>query len=140
MKKIIIIAILSLFVSSISFSQTKTTAVPAKAKVEVYYFHGETRCATCISIEENTKKALETNFSKEMKDGSVKFNVIDISNSKNKAIADKYKVYGSSLYITRIANGKEKMTDLTNYAFSNSRNNPDKFKAEIKKKVSENLK
>ena len=140
MKRILIIVTLCLLGSIISFSQQKSAATTAKAKIEVYYFHSENRCATCISIEENTKKALETYFNKEMKDGTIKFIIIDISNAKYKAIVDKYKVYGSSLYITRIANGKEKMTDMTNYAFSNSRSNPEKFKAEIKKKITENLK
>lgn len=30
------------------------------AKVEVYYFHFTRRCATCLSVEENARKAVES--------------------------------------------------------------------------------
>lgn len=38
-----------------------------KDRVEVLYFHGKQRCATCIAIEKNAKAAIEAAFADELK-------------------------------------------------------------------------
>ena len=59
---------------------------------------------------------------------------------KNKSIAEKYEATGSALFLVKTTAGKEKRTDLTDFAFSYARNNPDKFKGGLKDKINELLK
>ena len=37
-----------------------------KDRVEILYFHGKQRCATCMAIEKNTKEAVMAQFAKEI--------------------------------------------------------------------------
>lgn len=38
-----------------------------KDHVEVLYFHGKQRCATCMAIEKNAKEVVEVQFANELK-------------------------------------------------------------------------
>ncbi len=135
MKKSLLI-LLAAFIGFTAYSQTKTIA---KAKLEIYYFHATNRCATCISIEDNTKKALNKYFKKEVDAGTIKLFILDCDDSKNKALADKYGAYGSTLILQSTV-GKKAKEDMTNFAFSYSRNTPDKFIAGMKDKITALLK
>ena len=132
MKKILFVATL-LIVASISFGQKAT-------KLQIVYFHAKNRCPTCLSIEENTKKTLDTYFAAQVKDGTIKFQVLDVSESKNEKIAEKYEASGSSLFLTKVNGTKETTTDFTNYAFSYSHTQADKFIAGLKAEIEKNLK
>ncbi len=132
MKRIILIA-LTLVITSMVFGQKAT-------KLQVVYFHAKYRCATCISIEENTKKTLNTYFASQLKDGTIKFQVLDVSDKKNEKLAEKYEASGSSLFLTKLNGIKETTTDFTNYAFSYSHNQADKFIAGLKAEIEKNLK
>ncbi len=111
-----------------------------KDRVEVLYFHGKQRCPTCIAIEKNVKKAIETQLADELKNGKVVFKTIDISNPDNEKITEKYEVTWSSLFICKWKDGKEAYENLTEYAFANARNAPDTFKNEIVEKIKASLK
>jgi len=131
MKKILTFVGLLLITGSV-FSQ--------KTKLQIIYFHSEHRCPTCLSIESNTKKTLNTYFAKLVKDGTIKLQVLNVEDQKNQKLAEKYQAEGSSLYLTRI-NGKTETTkDLTNFAFSYSRNEPEKFIAGLKEEIEKKLK
>lgn len=112
---------------------------PTKDCVEVLYFHGKQRCATCLSIEKNTKALLQDKFSKQLQDGRMEFHVIDISQKENEQIARKYQVTWSSLILVWHKNGKETSEDLTEFAFSTSRKMPEKFKEELSEKINQAL-
>lgn len=143
MKKIIFILII-LIMYSCSYSQNKKKNNNAeksdKHKLEVVYFHITHRCPTCISIENNVKKTLHTYFSKEVDDGVIKLTVLNVDDEKNNAISEKYAAFGSALFLTKNLNGKETITDITNFAFQNSKNRPDKFIEGLKDKIIETLK
>ena len=94
-----------------------------KDHVEVLYFHGKQRCATCMAIEKNAKEVVEVQFANELKNGTLVFRTIDISDPKNETIAEKYEVTWSSY------------ENLTEYAFANARTAPDTFKNGITEKV-----
>ena len=68
----------------------ENSEVTAKDHVEVLYFHGKQRCATCIAIENNTLAVMKENLSEQVKKGEVVFKVIDISKKENEKIAEKY--------------------------------------------------
>lgn len=112
----------------------------AKDCVEILYFHGKQRCATCMAIEKNTKEAIETQFADELKNGTVVFKTIDISKAENEKIAEKYEVTWSSLFISKWKDGKETYENLTEYAFANARTAPDAFKSGIIERINGMLK
>lgn len=103
--------------------------VTVKDHVEVLYFHGKQRCATCIAIESNTKAAMEENFAEQLKRGEVVFKVIDISKKENEKMAEKYEVTWSSLFVVKYKHGQETSENMTEFAFGNARKSPDVFKA-----------
>jgi hypothetical protein len=124
------------FVTASGFMVAQTTT----KKLEVLYFHATRRCPTCMAIEENAKKTLDTYFAAQLKDGTIQLTVIDVDDDKNKAIAGKYEATGSALFLTKTVNGKEVKKDMTEFAFSYARNNPDKFMSGLKNKINEMLK
>jgi len=132
MKRILFVT-LALVLSTMVFGQKPT-------KLQIVYFHAEHRCPTCLSIEENTKKTLNTYFAAQLKDGTIKFQIIDVSDEKNKKVAEKYEATGSMLFLTKVEGKKETNTDFTNFAFSYSRNQAEKFIAGLKAEIEKNLK
>lgn len=111
-----------------------------KDHIEILYFHGKQRCATCTAIEKNAKEAIKSQFADEIKNGTVIFRTIDISKTENKKIAEKYEVTWSSLFISKWKDGKETFENLTEYAFAYARTAPNTFKNEIVKRVNDLLK
>lgn len=109
-------------------------------RVEVIYFHGKQRCATCMAIEKNAVDAINANFAVQIKDGSLVFKTVDISSPEGEKIGDKYEVSWSSLFVNKWENGKETRNNLTEFAFANARNNPDEFKKGLINKISQTLK
>jgi hypothetical protein len=132
MKRIVIIA-LTLVMTSMVFGQKST-------KLQIVYFHAKNRCPTCISIEENTKKTLDTYFAAQLKDGTIKLQVLDVSEEKKKKMVEKYEADGSGLFLTKVDGKKETTTDFTNFAFSYSRNQAEKFIAGLKAEIEKTLK
>jgi len=91
--------------------------------IKAYYFHGTRRCATCQAVESVTKKAL-----KEYYGDKIILQSLNIEDDANKALVNEFQVTGQALLIV---NGDKKV-NLTNSAFMNALNNPDKLKQKIK--------
>lgn len=115
-------------------------AAKEEALVKVLYFHGQMRCKTCMAIESETKKLLKEDFANELKDGSLAFEVIDISKSENEKIADKYRITYSSLLIEKREGSKSDVLNLTKFAFSSARLKPQIFKEKLAEILRESLK
>lgn len=111
-----------------------------KDRVEVIYFHGKQRCATCMAIEKNAKVVVSTLFANELKNGTLVFKTVDISTPEGEKIADKYEVTWSSLFVNKWKDGKESRNNLTEFGFGNARNNPDGFKKGLADKIRQSLK
>lgn len=107
--------------------------------VEVLYFHGKQRCATCMAIERLAREVVIKEFAAQMKKNAVRFKVVEISTDEGAKLAKAYKVSWSSLYVNGWRNGREKRNDLTRFGFQNARNHPDEFKKEVKAKIEELL-
>jgi len=101
-------------------------------KLQIYYFHLTNRCPTCNSIEANVKKVVETEFKNEFEEGIINFVSLNIDDPKNSSLSEKYQVYGASLHFIELNNGVELDKNLTEFAFANSKNNPDIFLKAIK--------
>ena len=147
MKKIVLMAVACLALASCgmgtkndSSAQGVEVGVPARDCVEVLYFHGKQRCATCIAIEKNASEVILKEFAEEIKKGDVGFRVIDITKEENEAIAEKYEVTWSSLFVVGHKDGKESVENMTDFAFKNARQSPDEFKSGVVATVKEMLK
>ena len=88
-------------------------------------------------IEKHTKELLDSLYSTEMANGTIVYRTIDISQKENQDIADKYEVTWSSLFINKWDNGKKKPNNMSEYAFSYAKGQPDTFKTGIKDKIEE---
>jgi len=106
------------------------------AKIQVYYFHNERRCATCVAVEDETKKALNELYAAKMKSGEITFLSVNLEEKAGEELANKFKIAGQTLLV--IGGGKQ--TDLTDKGFMYARSNPAKLKAEIKKSIDAALK
>ena len=116
-----LIAILFFAATTFSFAQKADTLIGSgiQPKVVVYYFHITNRCNTCRKIEAKTIKTLDSLFSKEIKEGTLKFASYNCEIDENKELVKKYDAYGATLAVTISTDGTEiKTEDLTNWAFS----------------------
>lgn len=105
---------------------TKTTCnavTPKSSEVKAYYFHATRRCVTCEAVEAVSKEAI-----KEYYGDKVVFASINRDETQNKALVAQYKISGTALLIVN----SDKTVNLTNDAFMNARNNPDKLKSKLK--------
>ncbi len=73
----------------------------AADKINVYYFYGKPRCATCIKIEKYTQSAVAS-----MKDKNVVYKSIDMEKSENSSMVKKYNLFTKSVIISKAKNGK----------------------------------
>jgi len=127
MKKIsTLMAITMFFVMLLSYNGNAQNNKQPKAsasvnKIEVIDFHSTHRCITCKSIEANTKYTLETFFAKELKNGKITFQSINVDKKENYKIAYKFKASGTSLFLNVIINSKETIINLTKLAFTKGR-------------------
>ena len=141
MKKLLMFfALLIGLLSCGSGENTANAKSPATDRVEVIYFHGKQRCATCMAIEKNTREILNSQFANKLKNGKVVFKIVDISTPEGEKIADRYEVTWSSLFVNKWKNGKETRNNMTEFAFGNARKNPDAFKKTLADKIRHSLK
>jgi major membrane immunogen (membrane-anchored lipoprotein) len=109
------------------------------SKIQIIDFHSTHRCKTCLKIEDNTKKVLQTNFKKEMDAGTLSFQTVNIDEEANYKKAERFEAAGTALFINVIKNGKEQHIDLTNFAFAKAFDD-EAFTTTLKAKIDEQLK
>ena len=141
MKKLLMIFALMIGLMSCGSGENTASAKSTqKDRVEVIYFHGKQRCATCMAIEKNTREVINSLFAKELKNGKVVFKIVDISTPEGEKIADRYEVTWSSLFVNKWKGGKEIRNNMTEFAFGNARKNPDAFKKGLANKIHQSRK
>jgi aspartate/glutamate racemase len=99
-------------------------------RVEVYYFHFTRRCATCMSVEENARKAVESLYADKVKKGEYSFKGVNLDDDSSKPIAEKLGIGGQTLIVVC----GDKKIDITDKGFMNA-HDLEKMKEEIKKAV-----
>jgi hypothetical protein len=91
-----------------------------------------------MAIEKNTKELLEAAYAEQLKSGKLVFSSVDIT--KEEALAERYEVSWSSLILVDYdKSGKERATNLTEFAFGNARTASDKFKKGLSERITEML-
>jgi hypothetical protein len=111
---------------SVTLAQTAEQTISGD-KVEVYYFHNERRCTTCVAVEDESLKALNELYPEKMKSGEMTFQSVNLEDDANKTLADKLKVSGQTLLIVK----GSKQENLTNTAFMYATTKPEKLKKAI---------
>ena len=120
-------------------AQTKPAST-GKPKAELYYFHPSERCPIDQSIEEITRKLMQTDFGKQIKEGTLKFQVINTDDPANAKTVNRFIINAQALFLVTFPGGKEKQNDMTEFAFSTAHSNPGKFKSVLKQDVLDALK
>jgi hypothetical protein len=121
-------------------SAQNATPSPAITKLEIYYFHPNARCPIDQSIEDATRKMMQTDFAKEVKAGTIRFRVVNTDDKANTKLVNSFEMNAQALYLVSRVNGKEVKNDLTEFAFSNSLSNPVKFRSGLKEEILKALK
>jgi hypothetical protein len=85
----------------------------ARHRVIAYYFHTNTRCSTCIKIEQYSHEAIERGFPEDIKNGTLEMRVVNYENPENRHFMQEYKLVSKSLVLVNLVNGKQtKWTNL----------------------------
>jgi len=75
-------------------------------RVIAYYFHTTYRCASCRTIEANSREAIETAFADEIKDGRLVWKVVNVEVKGNEHFVKDYGLYTKSLVLVNEVRGK----------------------------------
>lgn len=76
-------------------------------RVVAQYFHGTTRCVTCIAIEELTREALGSGFSEELRTGKLELRSINVDEPANGHFVEDYQLATRTVVIARFKDGKQ---------------------------------
>lgn len=68
-------------------------------RVEVFHFHGNKQCASCIAVGDLAEKTMNANFKDELASKRIIFAHVNYDLPENTLLAKKYGVTGSSLWI-----------------------------------------
>ena len=143
MRKLMILLSFSLaifLISSNGNAQTdEQSSKVTNNMVQVIDFHSTHRCATCNAIEKKTKEALNEYFKKEMDNGTVTFQTINVDKEKNLEISEEFEAFGTSLFLNIIKDGKSEKIDLTDFAFTYAKKNDDSFEKGLVKEMNKAL-
>jgi hypothetical protein len=80
--------------------------------LEVFTFHGNSRCYSCIKLEELTDKVMNSNYKSQIESGDINYKQINAQDSANSAIAQEYEVSSISLKIGATIDGKKHIETL----------------------------
>ena len=143
LQKIIFTIISALMLISCTKSNTTPTqeqpTPSGNSHIEVLYFYGNQRCVTCRAIEQLTDEVVNTHFAQQLADSTILLRHIDFSTPEGATIAERYEVTWSSLFVNKMYDNHEDINNLTRFAFTNARTNPEKFKQGLIDKINQLL-
>jgi hypothetical protein len=92
-------------------AETVEATIPSTAKTVVYYFRTNFRCATCLKFEAYTKSELESDFTRELKDGTLVFRMVNVEESGNEHFVRDYGLTTKSVVLVE-PGGKKRWKNL----------------------------
>lgn len=135
MKNLILAGFMMLVISGVSCNgqseKKQVVSSTSGSDVEVYYFHLNTRCVTCRTVEAEARKNVEMLYPAQVKTGKISFTALNLEEAAGKAVGERLGVSGQTLLIV---NGEKKI-NITNEGFLYAVSKPDKFRDIIKEKV-----
>jgi hypothetical protein len=105
--------------------------------LEIIHFHGDRQCDSCRAVGSYAEETVVTYFSDELKSGKIVFGHINYDLPENKALAKKYAVTGSSLWIGTYKGGVFRAEENVNvwYKIGNKEDYTAYFKSVIEEKL-----
>lgn len=76
-------------------------------QIIAYYFHGEKRCRTCLTIEAYTEEALKEKFEGALKQGKLIWRPVDITAPENKHFVTDFQLVAQSVVLSAVKHGKQ---------------------------------
>lgn len=76
-------------------------------RVEVFYFHGNYRCAACTRLEAFTDDAVKSGFPAELKDGVLSFQSVNVEQPDNRHFIRDYDLVSKSVVVALKAGDRE---------------------------------
>lgn len=64
-----------------------------------YYFHGNFRCPTCLTIERYAREAIENEFDADLRNGRIRWQTINYDEPANEHFIKQYELYASALVL-----------------------------------------
>lgn len=125
--------------TNVHVEQLKNDSTINQNSLEIYAFHGTRQCETCKNMKANTKATLDKYFIEELKSGKIIYQVIDVDDSKNEKLAEKFEATGTALMVNKVVNGKDSIVDWSDFAFDKA-NDETIFIPELKTKIESILK
>lgn len=126
MKKLIYLILFALIATPVLSNPQDQVLKTDTAKIKVYYFHNARRCLTCNAVEKVTLETLKESYSDQLNSEKIVFKSLNIEESQE--LANSLNVSGSTLILVK----NDKKVNLTNTAFMNARNKPEKLAKKIK--------
>lgn len=90
-----------------AWAESSAGDAPGSPVVIAYYFHGNYRCHTCLTLERLSKEAIYEKFSKELKSGRLVFRSLNVDEAQNRHFIDDFGLYSKSLVLVKMQGDKE---------------------------------
>jgi hypothetical protein len=72
-----------------------------------YYFHSDTRCPTCRTIEAFAEEAIAEQFPEELASGEVQWRVLNYEQPASQAQVERYEIIAPTVVLSKIEEGAE---------------------------------
>ena len=82
-----------------SLGENQITHAPVPERIEVFHFHGNHQCYSCIMVGQYAEETVNTYFADELKSGKIVFAHVNAELPENAELAIKYGVTSASLWI-----------------------------------------
>jgi hypothetical protein len=89
-------------------SAAETAVADSGTKYIAYYFHGNARCKTCLTIEMYALEAIETGFPEALKANRIDFQSINLDMAENEHYIDDFQLTARTVVLERIIDGERK--------------------------------
>ena len=94
-------------------ARSAPVAAVVSATPTVYYFHGDTRCETCLAIEKQTTELVQSAFAEDITAGRVQLRVVNYDLPADRHFRDDYKLSFGSVVVATGDNSKwENLSDV----------------------------
>lgn len=102
---------LAVFVLSLMSGATLAADKPEQAVVkdyvQVYYFHATKRCNTCTTIEQYSRKTIDSNFKEQLSNEILRFEMINFDEPENRHYLQDYQLLYRALVVVLYRDGKQ---------------------------------
>ena len=86
----------------------ETGAAAGDTKLVVYYFHGNARCKTCLTIEMYALEAIETGFPEALRANRIEFLPVNLELPENEHFIDDFKLAARTVVLQKVVDGERK--------------------------------